>query len=80
MQGLISYRKELGFSKDNRRAPENCRGVQTEAGKPIRVLRWLGDDCGVDQGGSSGDERSEILWEEEQTGLTGKLEVKDEER
>lgn len=44
------------------------------------MLLWLGDECGVDCGGSSGDERSAKLWEEERTGLPGTLEVEDEGR
>lgn len=38
---------------------------------------WLKDDGSVDEGSSSGDRRSEMLWEEEQ-GLTSKLDVDDE--
>lgn len=44
------------------------------------MLLQLGDGGGVDQGGSSRDGRHEMLWEEERTGLTGKLEVKDDGR
>lgn len=44
------------------------------------MLLQLGDGGGVDQGGSSGDGRCEMLWEEEWTGLAGKLEVKDDGR